>query len=641
MIPRFASVTPGFIAKGSCNIVKDSCNLVKDSCNLVKDSCNLVKDSCNIVKDSCSLVKDSRKLKLHLVKTSQCLVFTSYLSLAAFSSPSQAQDSVQEAKSPGSSAEQSLLIKPIERKFPADTLYALLVAEVAGSRQQYDIALNNYVQQAKQTRDPQVAARATMIARYLNNMDTALAMSLLWLDAAPKDKDALANTSLMLMQAGRLQEAFEVSRRLKVQGGEPLFQNIAANATSLNPGQREHLLQSYRNLLQRYSDDEQLMVGIGLLLQQQKSFDGAMEITRRALKLYPRSIPAAALEANLLHELKRDDEAIAKMGALLIMYPDNTSLRNQYAHILTRYDMALAQQQFAILADQLPNDASVILSLGIVAMERKDYKVANKAFERLLDFDQHASTAHYYLGQMAEARKNWPDAIYNYLQVEQGNDFLPATISLLDIFIRKGDFLSAQQHMARVRNRFPDRAESLYLLHAQALLKHNYASEAEALFNEALQNNPNSTQLLFARAMFYNKRHQTAETERDLNRILQLEPDNAVALNSLGYLLADNKQRYSEAKVLLSKALSLKPNDPVIIDSLGWLHFRTGNYPEALQELRRAYSLSPDSAIAAHLGEVLWVTGSFGEARQIWQEGVQQAPDDNTIPATMKRLKAN
>lgn len=588
------------------------------------------------------IAKDSRNLKLHLVKTSQCLVLSSCLSLATFSgAPAQAQDTVQEATTPGTAAEQSLLIRPPERKFPADTLYALLVAEVAGSRQQYNVALNNYVQQAKQTRDPQVAARATMIARYLNDTNTALAMSLLWLDSAPKDKDALANTSLMLMQAGRLQEAFEVSRRIKLQGGEPLFQNIAANATPLNPVQREHLLQSYRNLLQRYSDDEQLLVGIGLLLQQQKSFTEAMDITRRALKLHPRSIPAAALEANLLHELKRDDEAIAKMGALLIMYPDNTSLRNQYAHILTRYDMALAQQQFVILAEQLPNDPSATLSLGIVAMERKDYKVANKAFERLLDFDQHSSSAHYYLGQMAEARKNWPEAIYNYLQVEQGNDFLPATISLLDIFIRKGDFLSAQQHMTRVRNRFPDQAESLYLLHSQALLKHNYPNEAEALLNEALQANANSTQLLFARAMLYNKRHQLAETEQDLNRILQLEPDNAVALNSLGYLLTDNKQRYGEAELLLNKALALKPNDPVIIDSLGWLHFRTGNYPEALLQLRRAYSISPDPAIAAHLGEVLWVTGSFTEARQIWQEGLLQAPADSAIPTAKKRLKAN
>ena len=530
--------------------------------------------------------------------------------------------------------------KPIERKFSPDSLYSLLVAEIAGSRQQYDVALNNYVQQARQTRDPQIAARATMIARYLNATQASVEMSLIWVAGAPKDKDALGNASLALMQAGRLQEAFEMSRRLQAQGGETLYQNIAASADKLTKTQRERLLQNYKNLLPRYTRDEQLFVGIGLLLQQQNNFDEAMTYAHKALELYPHSIPAAVLEANLLHELKRDREAIRKMGDLLAYYPENISLRNQYAHILTRHDLALAQQQFAIIVSQQPSNADAILSLGIIAMERKDYKAATKAFEKLLDSDQHLSTAHYYLGRLAESQQKWQEAIFNYLQVERGNDFLSATISLLDIFIRQGDFISAQQHMNRIRLRFPEQAESLCLLHSQTLIKHGYPGEAEKVLNEALQTNINSSKLLFARAMLYSKRNQNAEAERDLRHILQFEPDNAVALNSLGYLLTNTSQRYREAEDLIKRALILKSDDPVIIDSLGWLHFRIGNYSDALRELRQAYAKYPEPAIAAHLGETLWVTGAKEEARQIWRDGIKQAPDDAIIPATMKRLKA-
>jgi len=549
-----------------------------------------------------------------------------------------AQNAVEAPTNPISTS--SNVSKPTERKFTAETLYSLLTAEIAGSRQQYDVALNNYVQQAKITRDPQVAARATMIARYLGVAQTALEMSLIWAEKAPKDKEALANASLALMQAGRLQEAFEMSRRLQALGGEPLFQNIAANAETLSKPQRERLLQSYRNLLPRYNRDEQLLVGIGLLLQQQNSFDEAMVYTQKALTLYPRSIPAAILEANLLHELKRDREAITKMGELLAFYPDNISLRNQYAHILTHYDLNLAQQQFAIIAQQQPKNADAVLSLGIIAMERKDYKAATKAFEKLLNYDQHASTAHYYLGRLAESQQDWQEAIFNYLQVERGNDFLSATISLLDIFIRQGDFISAQQHMNRVRVRFPDQAESLYLLHSQALIKYDHLNEAEKVLSDGIQANPSNNKLLYARAMLYNQRSQNAEAERDLRRILQTEPENAVALNSLGYLLTDNNQRYREAEDLLNRAHNLKPEDPVILDSLGWLHYRQGNYTDALRELRQAYSNYQEPAVAAHLGETLWVTGAQEEARQIWLDGIKQAPEDTSIPATMKRLKA-
>jgi len=551
----------------------------------------------------------------------------SYAFLCSYSAKSHAQTTLPPTKQ-------------VERKFSADTLYSLLTAEIAGSRQQYDVALTQYAQQARITRDPQVAARATMIARYLGAAQTGLEMSLLWAERAPKDKEALANASLVLMQAGRLNEAFEMSRRLYLQGGEPLFQNIAASAESLTKLQRDRLLQNFKNLLPRYNRDEQVLVGIGLLLQQQNSFDEAMTYAEKALTAYPRSIPAAILEANLLHELKRDREAIAKMADLLTFYPDNISLRNQYAHILTRYDLTLAQQQFAIIAKQQPKNADAILSLGIIAMERKDYRAANKAFEKLLETETHTSTAHYYLGRLSEAQGNWQEAIFNYLQVERGNDFLSATISLLDIFIRQGDFISAQQHMNRVRTRFPDQSESLYLLHSQALIKHNHSAEGEKVLNEALATLTNNSKLLYARAMLYLQRNQKNDAERDLRQILQFEPDNVVALNSLGYMLTENSQGYREAEELLTKAHNLKPDDPVILDSLGWLHYRQGNYVDAIRELRQAYAKYQEPAVAAHLGEALWVTGAQEEARQIWQEGIKQAPDDSTIPATMKRLKA-
>ena len=302
--------------------------------------------------------------------------------------------------------------------------------------------------------------------------------------------------------------------------------------------------------------------------------------------------------------------------------------------------MALAQQQFAIIAKQQPKNADAVLSLGIIAMERKDYKAANKAFEKLLDTETHSSTGHYYLGRLAETQQNWQEAIFNYLQVERGNDFLSATISLLDIFIKQGDFISAQQHMNRVRTRFPDQAESLFLLHSQALVKHNFWNEGENVLNEALASLTNNSKLLYARAMLYIQRNQKADAERDLRSILQFEPNNIVALNSLGYMLTDDSQRYREAEELLTKAHTLKPDDPVIIDSLGWLHYRQGKYAEAIRELRQAYTSYQEPTVAAHLGEVLWVTGAQEEARQIWLQGIKQAPDDTTIPATMKRLKA-
>lgn len=532
------------------------------------------------------------------------------------------------------------LIQIPARAFPTETLYSLLAAEIAGSRQQYDLALSNYIQQARETRDPQIAERATMIARYMGNNQAALETAQIWVTAAPHDKDALANMSMTQMQLGHLREAFEFSHRLQEEGGEPLFQNIAASAASLGDSDRANLLQDFVGQLQRRPEDEQLLVGTGILLQQQGKYNEAMNLTHKALKIHPRSIPAAILEANLLHQLKRDQEALAKMAGLLEFYPDNTSLRQQYARILTHHDMALAQEQFAILTRQLPGNGDMLLSLGIIALERKDTETARKTFEELLDRDLHVSTAHYYLGRMAEARSDFPEAIIHYLQVESGNDFLSATISLMDIFVRQEDFISARQHMNRLRLRFPDQSEALYVLHGQTLVKHNHLTEADSVLSEGLTNFATSTRLLFARAMLNNQRKRLAPTERDLRQILKLQPENIAALNSLGYILADRTQRFDEARELLGKALRLSPNDAAIMDSMGWLQYRLGNYTEALGYLRSAYAAAPNAEISAHLGEILWMLGDKDEARRIWQEGLKITPKDPVIQETLTRLKA-
>ncbi len=525
--------------------------------------------------------------------------------------------------------------------FTPETLYSLLTAEIAGSREQYDVALNNYVQQSKETRDPRVAERATLIARYLGNHATALEMSLIWVEAAPQNTDALANASVAYLQLGRLEDAFLMSERLLRAGGETLFQNIAANATSLNDMERADLLQRYANLLKSYPNEEQLLVGAGLLLQQQANYTEALHLSHRLLKQNPHSIPAAILEANLLHQLKRDKEAIAKMAKLLELYPDNTSLRQQYARILTHHDMGLAQEQLIILTKQQPNNGDFLLSLGIVSLERKDTETARQAFESLLDKDQHLSSAHYYLGRMAESRNDLPEAIIHYLQVDTGNDFLSATINLVDIFIRQKDFLSAEQHLNRLRLGMPDQSEALYLLHGQTLIKHKKLAEAKGVLNEGLNTHIDSTRLLFARAMLNDQYNDLPNTERDLRRILKLDPNHVAALNSLGYILAERTERFDEAYELLTQAITLSPDDPAIMDSIGWLFYRTGKYPEALTYLRKAYAAAPNPEIGAHLGEILWVIGDKESARKVWQESLAINPNDPHIRATLTRLKAS
>jgi Flp pilus assembly protein TadD len=127
--------------------------------------------------------------------------------------------------------------------------------------------------------------------------------------------------------------------------------------------------------------------------------------------------------------------------------------------------------------------------------------------------------------------------------------------------------------------------------------------------------------------------------EADLRRVIELDPDNADALNALGYTLTDQTDRHEEALELIEKALKIKPHEASFIDSLGWVQYRLNNFQIALTHLRRAFEMFRNDEIAAHLGEVLWVVGDRTEANQVWEKGLELAPESEILKDVIQRFR--
>ncbi|MEC7378404.1 MAG: tetratricopeptide repeat protein, partial [Pseudomonadota bacterium] len=124
----------------------------------------------------------------------------------------------------------------------------------------------------------------------------------------------------------------------------------------------------------------------------------------------------------------------------------------------------------------------------------------------------------------------------------------------------------------------------------------------------------------------------------DLRRIIEQEPQNAVALNALGYILTTRTDRLREARGYIEQALKLDPENPAILDSMGWVLFLEGRLDAALDYLARAWDAYPDPEVAAHYGEALWMSGAEDQARIIWQEGLEQDGNHEVLRETIDRL---
>ena len=160
---------------------------------------------------------------------------------------------------------------------------------------------------------------------------------------------------------------------------------------------------------------------------------------------------------------------------------------------------------------------------------------------------------------------------------------------------------------------------------------------ADRLLDEALAKTPDATELRFQRAMRAYRQGDLQAMEADLRAIIEREPDNAEALNALGYTLSNDMGRHRDALPLIEKAHRLEPDSPAILDSLGWVYFHLGRAADALPYLREAYRGQPDQEIAAHLAEVLAATGQRDDARDLIEEAQRRFSPHPLIDELLRR----
>lgn len=522
--------------------------------------------------------------------------------------------------------------------FSRDTLLALLTAELAGQRDRFDIALGNYVQQANATQDPAIAERGFRIAEYLGADQAALDTVLIWAKNDPKNLEAQRSAAIQLARAGRHDEAMTYMEKVLQGHGNTHFDFLALSAAETDAQTRAGLLQSFDRLLQKYPDNSQLAFGKALLLQQDGRSEEALTLLEDSPNTDSEVIPIL-LHVRLLQSLKRGDEAMSLIEKGIKLYPNDKRLRLTYARMLVEQgDLEEAQGEFVSLVQQYPEDDDLRFSLALVCLEGEAWQEAIVYLDELVERGSHVDPAHYNLARAYE-QLNQPDsALLEYALVGPGDEYLPAQAAQTELLFSQKRGTEATKLLAKARDEQPDYATQLYLIESEALSINKQPEQAWTVIQQAVKDNPDDLNLLYARAMMAESRNDLDQLESDLRLILDRDPENSMALNALGYTLADRTTRLTEARQLIEQAHQLNPDDPAILDSMGWINYRQNRLIEAEKYLRQAMQKYPDHEVAAHLGEVLWAQGKQSEARKVWSEALKNQPDSEALRSTIVRL---
>ncbi len=537
-------------------------------------------------------------------------------------------------------------------------LFQLMSAEVAVQRGELGAAFATFLSVAKQTGDPRIAQRATEVAVSARALPQALEAATLWRELAPKSPDASQTLGALYIANNKLGDATPLLREQMSNDAHPVetlqrIQRMLARAPDRAAAFAllEDLARPYRNDA-THGADVRLVTAIGASTAglAQRATDEALG----ALKMKPDNERAALLAAQFMARPDGKDSESGRKQALGLLakftdkYPKAQDARLTYARLLvadTKYPEARAQFEKVLSAD--PNNPDVLYALGVLALEapppRSD---ARKYFEQYLDVIEDSpqagrdpDAAYLNLARIAEDEKKYDEALAWLERVNSPENEIAARTRQAIVLGRMQRVDQARKVLAETNAPNDAARTQLTMAEGQVLREARRYQESLDLLTKALANKPEDTNLLYETAMAAEKVDQVDVMEKHLRKLITLKPDDAQAYNALGYSLADRGQRLGEARDLIQKALALAPNDAYILDSMGWVCFKQGDLKCARQHLEQAYKIRPEAELGAHLGEVLWAAGDRDEARRIWRAAEKAESDNETLRATLARLK--
>lgn len=523
----------------------------------------------------------------------------------------------------------------------AELLNDLILADVAARRGHLDISVGLYLQLAKETRDPRLAEHATRVANYADMSSEALEAANLWVELEPDSIEARQLLTALLVKGGESGSAIDHLERILANEGKSNGFMVVAGLLS-RERDKELALNLMKQLVEKRADNPEAQYALSQLALRLGEHNEALAAVQRALELKPGWESASLHQARILIAQSKQTQALEYLDKLISDHPKNTDFRLFYARLLVEQErLADAYEQFKEVAEQQPQHEDALFSLGFIGLQLNKLEDAEKYLLRLKKTGDRGYEVHYYLGRLEEMRDNSDEAKRWYSSITQGEYYMNAQIRIIAIMAMNGELDGALQRVSKLKSQRPAHKLRLDLVEGEILVEGGKYEEAMAVYDSALEEVPENTDLLYARSMVADKLGDYEASERDLRQILARDPNNAEALNALGYTLADKTTRYDEAYELISRALELRPNDYFILDSMGWIKYKLGEHEEAIKYLRRALDMKMDAEIAAHLGEVLWVTGDKEGAKSVWQRAlvdVSITSKKEIITEVMERL---
>jgi tetratricopeptide (TPR) repeat protein len=394
-------------------------------------------------------------------------------------------------------------------------------------------------------------------------------------------------------------------RASEMQPGDPQTVNALAQAL-LNDNQLDEALKQYQDLAAATDpDNADALVRIADIERRQGKYEEALATVRKARKKEPDNLEAGYNEGLLLDVLGRYDEAAATFEQML----DQSKISHANG---------------AYTAEEKNNRGVFLERLANVYHEQGKTDQAATTYQKMIDLGGDTAIRGYQgeIDAYREARMFDKAVEAARAGVAANPKSRDLKLALADVLVdaSKGDEAITTAH-SLLNNTPDDRAVWLEITQINIRLKRWKDAEESLDKADALATKKEERiNVLFLKGELADRQKHLEQAEGWFKQALDLDPNNSLTLNYLGYMLADKGIRLPEALKYVRKAVELDPTNGAYLDSLGWTYFKMGEYELAEEKLRQAVDRSQsDPTVHDHLGDVYEKTGRIRLAAAQWE----------------------
>jgi tetratricopeptide (TPR) repeat protein len=494
----------------------------------------------------------------------------------------------------------------------------------------------------------------------------------------PNDAEGWALLGEFYFATDRTNEAIDAWTKWSAAPGslEPRFYQAVTNGRELSPesaaarlsqaflraGRYKEATAAIRRALYLEPDNKEYLD----ILSQSLSAGGgndaaAIAELQRMADASPSNFTAVRTLARAQARAGRIDDAAATLRAALARKGVTEEMRVQL-----RVELATMLADAQRYADAITVYEELLKDRGIgdaPAATEEDREAATEIFQRIVNLQKSAGRSSDAVATISRLRrvlgKDDPTADLIYIELLRGEgkrrEALEATQAARKNFPAQSEFVSLEAQtltdlgrvdeavtLLRTQLKSTPQDFNTYLTISSLYTQAGRGREGVEAARKALELAPAgqqqyTNQALMILASAQERAGDPKGSEESLRRVLDKDPDNATALNNLGYFLVERNERLTEALEMIQRAVKAEPTNSSFLDSLGWAYFKLGKLDEAEKQLREAARLDPTSSTTQeHLGDVFQKQGKAAEARAAWQKALALSTESDETA----RLKA-